>query len=282
MNSEFPNPNNTQKKQQPKNIDGIATPLKQKLSRPEVEIDLEKEPQESILKPVEELIPGIDTSKQNIDINRLENSGHNFETQYSDELFNYLIKYITRLRMIWVNLIKERELLKGQVVVDLGAGMSGRHAYFLSSLAGAKSYVGVEKNHFSHLKNSLDDKPENLRKSLGNIVGEPQNYKEMMMEEFKAIPASAVDEDILTFLKRLPDNSVSIIASGIDGYVLPIGEYREKVKREIERVLNPNGALLAFYSAGLVDTQNLQDIVPEVNYGKGNHEIQLYVKKKNI
>ncbi len=48
---------------------------------------------------------------------------------------------------------------------------------------------------------------------------------------------------MLTFLRRLPDDSVSVWASGIDSHIITREESR-RVSREIERVLHPSGALI--------------------------------------
>ena len=56
---------------------------------------------------------------------------------------------------------------------------------------------------------------------------------------------------MLTFLRRLPDNSVSIISSGLDEHVLPNATYRYAVEQEMARVLDPQGLFVLNSGLGI-------------------------------
>lgn len=145
--------------------------------------------------------------------------------------------------------IKEKMsgLFKGQVIADLGAGRQS-HGYALAQLVGARAYVGVEPFFPKLLETSV--------------------IKEDIPKE---IPIAIAPEDMLSFLKRLPDNSISIILSGIDDIILPRAEYRGSVKNEIMRTLDPKGAIL--YNSNFCLLFNLQRSTLE-----GDKVIDIYTK----
>lgn len=104
-----------------------------------------------------------------------------------------------------------------QVLIDLGCG-ENFSGYLIARDCGFKAYVGVDKVR-------------------DGCIGE---YRR---NEAPKIPCIFVREGMLTFLKRLPDESVSLMANGIDQYIIR-GEYREDVVNEIKRVLSPRGFYL--------------------------------------
>ena len=91
-------------------------------------------------------------------------------------------------------------------------------------------------------------------------------------------------EDMLTFLKRLPDNSCSFLCSGME--ILDNDEYKDEVNKEIKRALNPDGAYIGNnYGGHLYPEQsgdpeeNLSNaIVEEFKYDDYN-SITVYRKK---
>ena len=115
---------------------------------------------------------------------------------------------------------KIRTLFKrfnSQVVLDLGAGNDSKFYNSVSDFD-INGYIGVELFHEERL---LDG----LRNSFNS----------------KKIPFAVVREDMLNFLKRIPDNSVSVHISGIDEIIIPDISYHKKVIQEISRVLHPRG-----------------------------------------
>ncbi len=129
---------------------------------------------------------------------------------------------------------------KDQIVVDLGAGSDG-YGLRLAERAGARAVIEIEP-FFSHLL-------------LENI----QNPKDAQpYPNTTRIPIAIVPEDALKFLKRLPDNSVSILASGIESYIIENRMYRDRLGREIVRVLSPNGAVIDW--ASWLETPGLNEI----------------------
>lgn len=185
---------------------------------------------------VGKLIPGINTSGL-----YTENPDKHADWQpYFDEpgtgrdqrtIYSGLLKNV----FIYRNRTKHPEIfdrLKGQVLVDLGAGV-GELVYEVATESDAKGYVSVD----------LWTSPvsEYTVLSSEKLYVDNENYPKIA--EGKRIPVSAVIEDMLTFLKRLPDRSVSIAAFGMSHGIIS-GEYAKSVAAEIERVLDPKGILL--------------------------------------
>lgn len=127
-------------------------------------------------------------------------------------------------------------MFRDQVVVDLGSGLD--LGYFAAALARAKGYVGVDKYE---RRSSFYHNRETIRKFF-----EMSHFK--LSFDVEPIPGSSVQDDMLHFLRRLPDHSVSILASGIDGYVIPNREYFAAVSEEIKRVLHKKGIFFSHQS----------------------------------
>lgn len=155
--------------------------------------------------------------------------------------------------------------LKGQIVVDLGAGMG--HAYFVAAANDAKGYIAVEPSTPGRIKKFLLGETNNQDQPSDNVFAKErikieQDFKKNH-RDFKRIPIAIVGEDMLSFLRELPDKSVSIIASGIDGAIIDNDHARE-VDEEIARVLHPDGLVisnssiigLAEYSHGLQEEKS--------------------------
>jgi len=122
-------------------------------------------------------------------------------------------------------------LFVGKVVVDLGAG-SYPIGYCIVDYWNARGYIGVEPNY------------------IEDLVSRLQHVEEFAAHKLNRIPFAVVAEDMLGFLRRLPDNSVSIFCSGIDLAIIPRGNYRDEVAKEIMRVLDPNGVYIGHSSGG--------------------------------
>lgn len=127
-----------------------------------------------------------------------------------------------------IDLIKDS--FRNQIVVDLGAGITDL-GYKLATLADAKAYVGVESHNANYLRAAL-----HTCSKLKNIRGK------------KPIPYSALDLDMLSFLRCVKDDSISMIGAGIDDFVIHDGEYGGPLNDEIERTLSPTGGFLSIKS----------------------------------
>lgn len=147
--------------------------------------------------------------------------------------------------------IKLREFLQsfsGQIMVDLGPGDTV-DGYEIASLSGANAYVAVEPYYWVECQT----------KFFG--------YDRMPRENnFEKIPHDIVEADALSFLRRLPDKSVSVFASQMESVMKP--EYEIAVAQEIQRVLHPQGAFIEFDSEFKLD-QNLfkQDLFDQESEG---------------
>jgi hypothetical protein len=145
--------------------------------------------------------------------------------------------------------------LRGKVVVDLGAGKDVQ-GYEVARMVGAKGYVGVEPFFARDLLQRMED-------YLGS---EPWTLKERAH-----IPASVVCDDMLRTLKRIPDDSVSLMAGAIDdcilGYSSEERDYVSEVNREITRVLHPSGVFInsssEFFPDGTLKVEE-NDLVRDV------------------
>ncbi len=139
-------------------------------------------------------------------------------------------------------------------------------------MAKSRHYVAVELNTPEECSRFLENSISEAEKD--NKIG-MRNFGEEAMHEYNGTPISIIQEDMLNFLKRLPDNSVSILCSGIDTIVIPDAKYREDVEKEIERVLDPSGAYIGENCGGHIETENLQR---ETIDGWGSFNI--YTKKR--
>ena len=103
--------------------------------------------------------------------------------------------------------------------------------YVLAQLLGAKAYIGVDK-FFDPLFEYF------------SIQGIKERYHISPSD----IPFAAVKEDALDFLKRIPDNSASILTCALTGQIGIGRKYATVVEKEIARVLDPNGAYISMFS----------------------------------
>lgn len=124
--------------------------------------------------------------------------------------------------------------LENQIVVDLGAGRKP-YGYFVADIAKAKGYIAVEPNFTGELL---------YRLSMIHIPDGEGWCKPSKDHVLNRTPLAVVEEDMLSFLRRLPDSSVSLFSAGIDDDVIPNKEYRKEVVKEIVRVLDPKGAYI--------------------------------------
>lgn len=194
---------------------------------PEAEKLVEKERGElaPILVPVEQLIPGIkpkDSAKLTTSESR--NSGYGFGDVYAEGLPRQLNRSLPRESV--------GRCFENQIVVDLGAG--NMYGYYASVHGKAKGYIGVDK--FRDLSTSYRE-PKKVQEMVDKFWGYPLGEKRPL------IPVAIEVEDMLTFLRRLPDNSVSIISSG-HFQLIQNQEYIDEVGKEMERVLIPDGLLV--------------------------------------
>jgi hypothetical protein len=68
--------------------------------------------------------------------------------------------------------------------------------------------------------------------------------------------------DILEVLARLPDAWANVVMNGIDHALIPAGEYREAMLREITRVVRPSGVFLG-YDSDIAFDDRYRDPMPD-------------------
>jgi|GEM_PF-1691457 len=164
-------------------------------------------------------------------------------------------------------LMNATESIEGQILVDLGCGRN-LDGYIFAKIAGAKAYIGNDHVHIPRLyekfnsyngigdsdlvekitimKNFLQTDPRASwynKETVSRIVGRMDKYLSRELD----IPVALVPEDMTTFLKRLPSNSVSVLTSGIDRQIIS-DKYIPEIESEIVRVLSPSGALISWRS----------------------------------
>ena len=119
--------------------------------------------------------------------------------------------------------------LKGQSVVELGAGMMP-HGYLIAATFEARNYLAIEPYY-----------ADVLLKALRQVIEE---QKHMVAE----IPWKVSSDDMLTGLQAIPDESVSVLACGIEDCILPDADYKAAVESEIARVLSETGVFASSHS----------------------------------
>ena len=122
-----------------------------------------------------------------------------------------------------------RSLLKGQRVVELGAGMMP-YGYALAAVCQAKNFVAVEP-FYSDVQ----------LVSVQSFVSENSGV-------VPRIPFKVSGLDMLEYLTDEPDELLCVIACGIEDCILPGADYKRKVEREIERTLKPDAFFVSSHS----------------------------------
>lgn len=110
-------------------------------------------------------------------------------------------------------------------------------------MLGAAAYVGVDK-YFAY--------------------GLRENIK--IEQAANPLPSAVVREDLLSFLRRLPDGSVSIICSALTKrHIVSDPEYIRQVDAEIARVLHPQGVYVNYMDAAFKPRGLLRQEVTELD-----------------
>jgi hypothetical protein len=153
------------------------------------------------------------------------------------------------------------EALHGQVVADLGCGMH-LDSHILLDIIGARGHIAIEPWNINEFYQHLTTEPQgaeqtnkiirNMRAYIADIQKYDQQQVMYLQERMRqhlsgqagSIRTALVAEDMLSALRRLPDASVSVLASGIDRCMIGSDRYAALVEKEIVRVLHPQGALV--------------------------------------
>ena len=118
------------------------------------------------------------------------------------------------------HLEKVKSYFEGKIVIDIGAGRNDS-GYEVAKKLGCKAYIAVEPYYSK------------------SLLREFSNTKD------KDIPLAVTSDDALTFLKNVPDSSVTIMSFGTDEYMFRDREYNYKLGKEITRCLSKDGAFLS-------------------------------------
>jgi ubiquinone/menaquinone biosynthesis C-methylase UbiE len=144
-------------------------------------------------------------------------------------------------------MLKMRELFLGTTAIDLGAGRNG-FASILAYKLGVAHYIAVEPIDYKLLFKNISS----IRNGMMNDYKSenPKYYASKFKDGSRQAPPtiSLIVEDALTFLKRINDNSVSVMAIGIDSTIIQDTDARLKIGKEVRRVLKKDSAFLQFHS----------------------------------
>lgn len=165
-----------------------------------------------------------------------------------------------------------RDALNGEVLVDLGAGECFNMAAPLS-LYGVSKYLAVNKGDWSKLYDSELETLEYTRFERDN----------------RSMDIYSTEDDMLNFVARIPDNSVSFMLNGIDSTVLGGNEeYCRSLTSEIVRATKPGGVVFGSHSwsfdylaPGEDHSNNPENTEFEVVKPKGNSyctDVRMYRK----
>lgn len=139
---------------------------------------------------------------------------------------------------------KVKPYFEGKIVVDIGAGRSA-NGYKIAKQLGCKAYIAVEPYY-----------AKSLMRKFSNVKD-------------KDMPLAVTSDDALTFLKNIPDNSVSIMTFGTDGLMLRDAEYNHKLGKEIARCLSKDGAFLSSESVLVPITEDGEQEIERDIVGRG-------------
>lgn len=150
-----------------------------------------------------------------------------------------------------------KDKLHDQTVVDLGSNL-----YFLGvseSLKnlGIKKYIAVDK--FADI-----NRPK-IKQIKERVM--PRMEKEFGLE-FK-------NEDMLSFISRLPDNSVNYVMNGIDDTIIQNEKYWQVLAQELHRTTVKNGIVTGFHSEISFYTGDGFKVIKNDRKGRG-----LYILEK--
>jgi len=201
-----------------------------------------------------------------------ENARETLETMLNKPGVDSPVEFVIDLETFLENLrnnkpeefIELQEAFKDSVVVDLGAGNGTtrpNRSYEMACLLGARGYIGVETFNFQSLARSY------LR-------------TEQLRAGYAPIPFNLVAEDAVSFMKRLPDNSVNLLNSGI-GDILVKDSYKNNFRSEMGRVLKVGGICLisnSLHPSGNHETKYSTGYVRETESTKPHSPITILKK----
>lgn len=148
------------------------------------------------------------------------------------------LSFATRFTESWNRLDAEqtdklREILGGKesVLVDLGGGLMPRDIPRLAKKIGVRTYVDVD------IRFTDTDLSGELPVT---VFGSEKIYMDREVE----MDSCAVGDDLLRFLSRLNNESVSLVISGIDENIIINPKYIEELWEQTQRVVPENGLII--------------------------------------
>lgn len=268
-------------------ITGISGQSKDKIEPGVFEYFKNLKPEDFKLKEklvaLSELVPGINEEGM-VSLDRFSpNAGEHYEDRVLkglDLTHQFSAEILVGLTSLEVNepemFKKFQEKFSEVTIVDLGAG-GGNYdnsstGYFIASMLKAKGYVGVEPFNWRDIFKSFLTSDDIMYADVGGI-------DEKWVNNVEPIPFNIVVDDAVSFLKRLPDESVFLLSAGLRDVVSDIS-YGNELSQEMLRVLKKHGICLANNSwlpEGFTEN-NLTEESKEVKKIRGN--TGFYLEKK--
>ncbi len=174
-------------------------------------------------------------------------------------------------------LAEAKRYFKDQIVVDLGCG-TDISMYRVCCISESRAYVGVDKKSAKLVKNLNSERA--WKKYDRNVIRLDHTIEPKLSHPRK-VPASYANDDILSFLRKLPNDSVSVSACGIDASIEPNSERVPQIESEIERVLNPEGAYISLASRFFYRVLDYKPEETSLNLEKWNSQFHFTVARKN-
>ncbi len=169
-----------------------------------------------------------------------------------------------------------RARLQNRRLIDLGCGVNPNSEAFFAAVYGSSAFVGVDKyykptvdmeRYKKHLKNQF------IRNSLQN------RYKDADIQQTEknldGMGIETLQDDMLVYLSRLPDDSVNVLMTNIDGFIIRDDEYYDALTKEISRVIGTQGLFISKNAPSLHD--------PSITFVKqsGHYNDGIYFRKNS-
>lgn len=138
------------------------------------------------------------------------------------------------------------KVFKGKPLVDIGAGENEK-GYRIAQALEASGYIAIEPFFAKSLLHRL---------------------REKIQPDEAAIPFVVVRTDALETMRHLDVNSVNILSSATDSFILRNPDYNLRLGTEVERVLGSQGVFLKYDSVIATPGLETTGVIYAVNFGK--------------
>jgi hypothetical protein len=151
-----------------------------------------------------------------------------------------------------------QELLKGQPLVDLGAGLFAFPSLELANKSEVSHYTAVDANEAVYYPDDT--------KSLGEDSIYNELYKDLILPDNRQDYSFHRGTDMLAFLSGLPDNYGNFTINGIDSNVINNSEYMQYILYHLSRCVSSEGVVFGANTSFLSQLTKFgfEDVTDEV------------------